>query len=1038
MKQAADFSQNDLESDLCKDCTDEFGYPERYSKIIQQTKQKLVDQMGISETEAEAIAMENVVQVPHWATREEMMKDKKYLVITDIGSTTTKAVLLEKIDSTYKLRAIQNAATTVEKPSEDVNIGVGIAIRALEAEAGVQLFEVEEKLADNVLYLSTSSAGGGLQIMVVGLTMFDSASSAKRTAFGAGGVILDTFAIDDKRTSLEQMKAMGNLHPDIILMSGGVDGGAISPILRLGEVLQYADPVAKFNESGKIPLIFAGNKNAQELIAGVFQDKFELYMTENLRPKMLEENLEPAREKIHQLFMDSVMEQAPGYSELKKKTDDQIIPTPMGVIRSLQIVAESNTENVMSVDIGGATTDIFSHILEKYYRTVSANYGMSYSISNVMKDSGFESLQALLPDDLDADQVRNYIANKMLYPTFNPTNSQQIAIEHALAMRAIQMSRKQHLEMNFNTRQLGFLDKMKQTDRGLEKVRDAFYVSEAKESQKFSMENINIMIGAGGVLAHTQNPQQALAIIHKGLQPLGITELWRDRNFISPHLGKLSAVNEELAAELIENECYEKLAVVIRPMAQKWKMDNKVMSLSVDGEEQDYKVGDLTYLANPTNEKKTYQIKLAKNFFLKDAEQELEFKSSLPVLIDCCQDSGFNELNNALNCFDVTAQKIDVEKAFGEFIKTEEIKTGSQKMRVSLAYSGDILVEVGDEVEPDTIIGENKYAPPRIYVISLLDKAYLKLTEENFPGSLLVKVGDEVKLGQRIVEVGRKSLMEELKFQHYFFDSPVRGRVEKINLKSGTIILREIQDYSSKPKRINVAKILNVKPKLLSRYMKKKEGDFVYTGDILGRIIFDNQNSKMPVIANAPTTGTITEVNRETGNVTVQYNRQPLERMAGIFGIITEVEAGKSALIEYNGTTISGSIGFGRTHSGCLQYLQSQTEITNVRENEIVVYNGKIDHQFLKQAVQHKVGGIVAASIDNAVLADFLGEEIGVALTGNEDIPFPLIITEGFGDFIMKENYQEFFQKQTGKTAYLNGHTQIRAGVTRPKIIVCE
>lgn len=1038
MKKQSDFAQGDMNSEYCNDCTDEFGYPQRYSQVIQQTKDKLVKEMGITETEAEKIALENVANIPHWADNDKLLDNKRYIIITDIGSTTTKAVLLNREDGDYKILSISNAGTTVEKPNEDVNIGVRQTIRDLEQKCNVILMNEEEQFVEDVLYISTSSAGGGLQIMVIGLTMFDSASSAKRTAYGAGGVILDTFAIDDKRSSLEQMKAMGNLHPDIILMSGGVDGGAISSILRLGEILQYSDPEAKFSENSKIPLVYAGNKLAQDLVAGIFQNKFDMYVTPNLRPTMQEENLAPAREKIHQLFMDSVMEQAPGYSKLKKKTDDEIIPTPMGVIRSLQIISESRSENVMSVDIGGATTDIFSHILGEYYRTVSANYGMSYSISNVMKDCGYDSLREYISADLSENEIRNYISNKMLYPTFNPTSTQQIAIEHALAINAIRMSKQQHLDMNFNTRQLGFLDKMKQKERGLEKLREAFYVSSAKESQKFSLDEINIMIGAGGVLAHTQSQEQALSIIYHGLSPLGITEIWRDRDFISPHLGKLSAVNESLATKLLENECFQRLALTIRPMGSKWKAKARVMQLEIDGVIQDYKVGDFTYLRNESGEERECLIRMEKGFILNPEHNDVKIKSTLPILIDCRVETAFSVVNQELGLYDFNVKTETVEASFSSFIHNDQIKDGKHSHSVKLPYEGDILVKVGDHLKPEDMIGENKFDPPRIYVISLFEKTYLNLNPDNLEEALKIKVGDEVKMGQRIIEVGRKNFIEELKFQHFYFESSVRGVVEKINLDSGTIIMREIQDYSAKPKIIKAAKILNVKPKILPRYLSKTVGDFVYAGDVIGKRIMDVQDSKMPMIANAPTTGTITKIDKMTGEVTIQYIKDSVQKYAGIFAKVASIEAGKSAELSYQGSTLHGVIGFGREHYGVIRFIADLKEIDNCEMGEIAVIPQKIDSDILQKLAEKNLGGVIAAAIDNSVLVDFIGEEIGVALTGNETIPFPLIITEGFGDFQMNAKFTDFFLNNNGKIAYLNGHTQIRAGVTRPVIILSE
>jgi uncharacterized protein (TIGR01319 family) len=164
---------------------------------------------------------------------------ERKIVITDIGSTTTKAILLENAAGVPKLLAINSHPTTVESPHNDVRYGVKHAILGLEKITGAKLLDdktasPELLFREDISYLSTSSAAGGLQILVIGLTLFDSASSAKRAAYGAGGIILDTFAIDDKRQASQQMLAMRNLHPDMILLCGGTDGGAISGVLRLG------------------------------------------------------------------------------------------------------------------------------------------------------------------------------------------------------------------------------------------------------------------------------------------------------------------------------------------------------------------------------------------------------------------------------------------------------------------------------------------------------------------------------------------------------------------------------------------------------------------------------------------------------------------------------------------------------------------------------------------------------------------------------------------------------------------------------------
>lgn len=1038
LKVSDDFAGGEIGNPYCKECGDEFGHRKNFSQIILDTKKNLIDQMAISADEAEKIAVENISQVPLWAKQAKLLTEFDNIVITDVGSTTTKALLLCKELGHFKTIAMANASTTVELPQENVNIGVHKAIKEVEQKSGKNLLSTETTTTNLIfnpttLYLTTSSAGGGLQILVIGLTLFDSAGSGQRAAYGAGGVILDTFAIDDKRTSLEQMRQMNILHPDIILMAGGINGGAISPLLRLGELLQMAKPTPKFGTKSVIPFIFAGNETAQPLMSSLFGKRFDLYLIDNIRPTMQDENLKPARQKIHQLFMENVMEQAPGYSQLKKSAADDIIPTPLGVIKSLQLLSNEKNENIMSVDIGGATTDIFSNILGSYYRTVSANYGMSYSISNVMKEATIENICNWIPKEIDLNFTRNYISNKMLYPGFIPSKPEERVIEMAIAREAIRMAKKHHLKMNFRTSQIGFLDKLTKNRKDLEKITEAFYLDQILEKKKFHMHDINVLIGAGGIISHAKSKEDALMIIYDGLEAQGITEIWRDKNFITPHLGKLSSINELLAIQLLENDCFEELALVIRPIAKKWKLDQKVMNFHIDGfEEKIIQSNQLIYINDPSTKK--INLSLYKGFYLNNDSAEFQFETKLPILIDTRIKSDIEKEMDLLNV-KLTPNSTSIKETFFGFIPEKTIESGEFEITMSLPYEGNILVQEGDIVQPDTVLGENVYDPPKIYVISLFDKTYLRLNSENISNSIRIQEGDEVKYGQRIVEVGRKSLIDELQFQHYYFDSPVRGRVEKINIEAGTILMREIQDYSTKPRTINISKKLNIVPKLARRYMKKSKGDFVYAGDVLASRIIDSSGGNFPMIVSAPSTGTITEINN-AGIVTICYDKEPFKLYSGLKGTVKSTKKNDSVSISYEGHKLKGIIGFGASNSGLLTTISDKKDWDNVKKGCIVASKNKIDNTFLQKAVENKVNGIITSSIDNSDLVDFIGKEIGVALTGNEIIPFTLIITEGFGEFDMDNNYWEFLKKNEGKWVFINGQTQIRAGVTRPTIII--
>ncbi|MCD4651596.1 MAG: glutamate mutase L [Candidatus Cloacimonetes bacterium] len=1022
----------------CQQCSDEMGYSRKKSEVIDTTSRQLMSNLLLSKDEAEKAARENIQNMPIGMKRGDLMIEKKHIVITDIGSTTTKALLLSKKEDKFEPVAVKHAPTTVEKPSEDVNIGILNAVSQLQEETGTKLLSPGAtpdhlEFEEDTFYITTSSAGGGLQILVVGLTVFDSASSANRAALGAGGVILDTFAIDDKRTASEQMRSMNVLHPDMILFSGGVDGGAVSGLVRLGEILSLAKPRPKFGGKNRIPLIFAGNKDAEALIRNLFNNQFDLHIVPNLRPTMTDENLAPSRAKVHQLFMDNVMEQAPGYDKVKTMVKDDIIPTPLGVIKALQLLSESETDNVMAVDIGGATTDVFSNILGQYYRTVSANLGMSYSICNVIAQAGMEAVSRWLPSSLDLDTVRNYIGNKMLYPVTVPSTESQLAIEHAVAVEAIRQARLQHMQMNFNTEKIGFLDKLKTTNRDV--WAETLYVEKINEERRFHDKDIHRLIGAGGVISKA-TPTQALRIIMDGLQPSGITEIYRDKDFISPHLGKLSDLDEELSKSLLHSVCLQKLGVVIRPEFKKVKQGQKMMTLRHAGEIRQFYAGDFVYYPESEQFSEKYQIILEKGFFLQTGEREESFETELPVVVDCRIKADADSVLNTLSLYDLTAQEAN-ENQFSTENDKLFLKDGENVLNVSLPYPGEILVTEGQAVKPDTIVGENRYDPPRIFILNLLNKVGLEATPESLREFLLLKPGDQIKPAQKIYDNNANSLAEELQGKHHKFYSPVRGSVEEIDYDNGLIIMREIQDYSYKPVKVNIVAGLGVLPKAVRGYLKKNKGDFVYQGDILASKIMDTVGKVPPRFIHAPSTGTITEIEKATGILTIQYKKKAELRVAGIPGIVESIQPQYSAEIRFTGTELQGKIGFGKPVFGKLIVLKTPEELFNSNlSGKVVACLFSINFEIIQQMVSKGVVGIIASGINQAGIVAYLEQEIGVALTGNETLPAPIILTEGFGDTLMNNVYKEKLQQAENHLCYLDAHTQIRAGVTRPRILL--
>lgn len=528
------------------------------------------------------------------------------IVATDCGSTTTKAILIKLVEGEYRLIVRGEAPTTVEAPFEDVTRGVLNAVREVEELSGHEVLAGEDVIHPNEgekgvdLYLSTSSAGGGLQMMVAGVVKSMTAESAERAALGAGSIVMDVLASNDGRLPHEQIERIRHLRPDMILLSGGIDGGTITHVVELAQVIAAADPKPRLGTGYQLPVIYAGNINAREEVEKLLGEKTALYQVENLRPVLERENLGPARDKIHDLFMEHVMAQAPGYDKLMGWTDAPIMPTPGAVGSIIETIAKRQDIEVVGVDIGGATTDVFSVFKDTFNRTVSANLGMSYSVSNVLAEAGIENVMRWVPFGLPELEVRNRIKNKMIRPTTVPQALEDLKLEQAIAREALRLAFEQHKSFAVGLKGV-------QQERT---ISDAFSQS-SSGATLVNLMDLDLLVGSGGVLSHAPRRQQAAMMLADAFLPEGITRLAVDSIFMMPQLGVLAEVHEKAATEVFEKDCLIHLGTLVAPVGttQEGKPCVKVEATLPDGTNLDEDI--------PFGEMRVYPMSVEDNVRLK-------------------------------------------------------------------------------------------------------------------------------------------------------------------------------------------------------------------------------------------------------------------------------------------------------------------------------------------------------------------------------------------------------------------------------------
>ncbi len=486
------------------------------------------------------------------------------VLATDCGSTTTKAILFERKSKGWRMTFRGEAPTTVEAPFDDVTIGARNAFSELEELSGRKLFAdggpilpgEDGRGAD--LYVSTSSAGGGLQMMVGGVVKTMTAASAERCALGAGAIVMDVVAVDDGRKPHERVRHIRELRPDIVLLAGGVEGGTVTHVVELAESLLSASPRPRFGRTVELPVVYAGNSRARHEVERLLSKSFALKAVANIRPTMDSENLAPARAAIHDVFLEHVMSHAPGYDRLMDWASTEIMPTPHAVGRMVQAAARGLHANVVAVDIGGATTDVFSVFGDEFHRTVSANLGMSYSIGNVLREAGLRGIMRWLPFEVAEAELRDFVLNKTIRPTTIPQTLRDLRVEQAVAREALRLALAHHRALAVSLR--GVVH-----ERTIAEV----FTQEGGGRGLVDMMRAGLIIGSGGVLSHAPERRAAALMLIDAFQPEGVTNLAVDSVFMMPHLGALSEVDEAAAIEILRRDCLVRLGACVAPRGRR-------------------------------------------------------------------------------------------------------------------------------------------------------------------------------------------------------------------------------------------------------------------------------------------------------------------------------------------------------------------------------------------------------------------------------------------------------------------------------------
>jgi hypothetical protein len=473
-----------------------------------------------------------------------LLEDSSLLAV-NVGASSTRAVLFDVVEGQYRFIASGQAPSTAEAPYKDALLGVHQAISDLQRITGKTLLDQNNQLITPVqgdgsgvdAFAATLSAGPTLRAVVVGLLSEVSLQSAQRLAETAYLQVIETFGLNDPRKPDEQIDAVLRARPDVIILTGGMDGGASRSVQKIIESVGLACYLMP--EEKRPAILFAGNQSLADSVKGSLGKLTpSLHFSPNVRPSLDTEDLAPASRELAQVLSDVRKRQMPGVDRLAAWTGGRVLPTAYAEGRIIRFLSQMNGANrgILGVDIGTTAAVVAAGFNGKLTLGVYPQFGLGDNLPGLLEYAELEDIMRWLPLDIAPSVVRDYLYQRSLYPGTIPATKEDHAIGHAITRQVLHLA--------------------------LREARRSF-PQQARLVKKDLMPLFEPILAGGGALSDAPTPGQSLLLLLDALQPVGITSIILDQNNLLPLLGAAAESNQLLPVQVLESGAFLSLGTIV-------------------------------------------------------------------------------------------------------------------------------------------------------------------------------------------------------------------------------------------------------------------------------------------------------------------------------------------------------------------------------------------------------------------------------------------------------------------------------------------
>jgi hypothetical protein len=491
------------------------------------------------------------------------------ILVADCGTVLTKVSLLGIVENQYRLMARGEAPTTVTPPYEDITKGIIQAINVIEFITGRHfiseghIISPEQPIGDGVdVFIATISAGGPLRVVVLGAVdgrleeltrQAVSGLYAETHALPAPSFIATTAAVPiavgasnthfsqnaggqwtPERVALEwerQIECLQELQPQAALIVGVADGPAgPAPLQEACQLLisaandshdrqgavAGAGSASKPAGSQRVDTLYAGAPQYVEAVRRMLQGNSDVTRVD---PLVTQAQIGPTSIAAGALYDRKVMQKLPGFAQLQRWSASAPMTTATSLSSLVRFLAQHYAMNVTAVDIGGATTTLMlAGERGEFIPMVNAGIGIGPGLGAILQRVGLQRITRWLPFDINEEEVRQYVLNRMLHPQVVPTNLRDLQISQAFAREALILT------------------------------------IEATKQNNYEWLDADLILATGGILARAPKYGQAALMLLDALQPKGVTSLALDRTMLISQLGAVATVAPVAAVQVNEND----------------------------------------------------------------------------------------------------------------------------------------------------------------------------------------------------------------------------------------------------------------------------------------------------------------------------------------------------------------------------------------------------------------------------------------------------------------------------------------------------